>query len=205
MGLKTVPRRAFTVLIFSFFLTATLLLGVARSSYAAEKPAQATLQPTETPVSLPTLTPVPAFTPVTLPAVNWDDVSIYRKAMKPAFAGDVDHWVNGNRYLIIASLDLEGDAVIRGGERVRYTNHTKQPLNEIVFRLYPNTPALAGHMDVLHVTADSAIAKPTFSQLNSVMTVPLSQPLAVGNSVELTVDFDVVMTREFDASYGRFD
>src|SRR6266478_3140351 len=114
MSLKTLPRRALTVLIFSLLLTATLPLWASRYSYAAEKPAQATLQPTETPVSLPTLTPVPAFTPVTLPAVNWDDVSIYRKAMKPAFTGDVDRWVNGNRYLIIASLDLEDDAVIRG-------------------------------------------------------------------------------------------
>src|SRR5262249_12239970 len=41
------------------------------------------------------------------------------------------------------------------------------------------------------------------SELNSVMTLPLKQPLDVGKSVEMTVDFDVVMTREFDASYAR--
>jgi aminopeptidase N len=162
------------------------------------------LEPTETAVPLVTPTAVPQSTPATLPFVDWNDVSIYKKAMKAGYESDVDAFVNGNRYLIDATLTIENDAIIRGAERIRYTNHSQDNLNEIVFRLYPNTPVLAGQMDISRVTVSNTVITPTFEQLNSVMSVPLAEPLASDQSVEITVDFTVVMVRGFDASYGRY-
>jgi hypothetical protein len=116
----------------------------------------------------------------------------------------VDRAIDDNRYLIVARLSIETDAIIRGAERVRYTNRTPAPLTEIVFRLYPNTPVLAGRMDVTHVTLNNRAVTPSFAELDSVMSVPLDKPLLPESTVEMTLDFSVVMTRELDASYGRF-
>jgi hypothetical protein len=165
---------------------------------------QATLQPTETAVPLSTPTAVPTSTPAALPAVNWSDISVHRQAMKPAFASDVNQFVTANRYLIVARLSIETDAVIRGAERVRFTNRTPDVLNEIVFRLYPNSPVLAGRMNVTHVTVGSSVVEPVLSALDTVMTIPLQQPLSPGRAVEMLLDFTVTMTRGLDASYGRF-
>lgn len=162
-----------------------------------------TLQPTETavPISTPTLVPP---TRIDVPAVKWADVSVHRQAMKVGYEADVDRYVDGNRYLIVASLSFEPDAVIRGGMRVRYTNHSRDPLELIVFRLYPNGPALGGRMAVTEVTANGVKVEPSFSKLRSVMGVPLSAPLKPSDSVELVVQFSTVMSRGLNTSYGRF-
>src|SRR3954471_9082420 len=106
-----------------------MLVAGAPVSYAADS----TLQPTETSVSIATSTPLPAFTPAALPKVDWSDVSLNKKDMKPGHENEVDNFIDANRYVIVAQLSFEEDAIIRGAERVRYTNHTSKPLNEIVF------------------------------------------------------------------------
>jgi hypothetical protein len=130
-------------------------------------------------------------------------VNVHKQAMKPGFEGDVDAFVKANRYLILAALSIEQDAIIRGAERVRYTNRTQDTLQEIVFRLYPNTAVLGGRMNVTQVTVNGETVAPGISS-RSVLHVPLSAPLTPDQSVELTLDFNVVMARGLNTSYGRF-
>ncbi len=156
------------------------------------------------PAATPAATENAILTHVDVPTVNWQDVSSYKKAMKQSHAADVDQFVDANRYVINATLSFPGDAVIQGGERVRYTNHSSDTLNNIVFRLYPNAPALDGHMDVANVTVNGQAAQPSLSDDNSVMSVPLAQPLAPNQAAELTMDFDVIMRKDLNVAYGRF-
>lgn len=180
-------------------LIALVLSGCATAASAAPAP---TFQPTETAVPLVTPTRVAASPPMAIPA--FDDLEVHRRAMKPEFAGDVDGFADANRYLIVARLTLEPDAVIRGAERVRFTNRSPDTLDLVVFRLYPNSAALGGRMNVTQVTVAGAVVEPSLSILSTVMGVPLAQPLLPGHSVEITVDFNVVMTRGLNTSYGRF-
>src|SRR5436305_1958317 len=198
---KRLIRNSLIVLCGVLVIAGLWFIGSAQSN-AARALTDPTLAPTETAVPLASLTPLPTFAPPTLPTVDWNDVSIYKRAMKRGFEDEVNDWVNGNRYLIIASLSLENDAIIRGAERVRYTNHTAGPLHEIVYRLYENTPALGEHTDIFSVNVNGTGAQPVLSGFDSVMTVPLTQMLAVGQSVEMTVAFDTVLTRNFSGSYG---
>jgi hypothetical protein len=87
---------------------------------------------------------------------------------------------------------------------VRYNNRTSATLKEIVFRLYPNTPALKGRMNVTRVTLNNKPVEPLLSIFDSVLTIPLDTPLAQGASVEMTLDFNLTMTRGLNASYNRF-
>lgn len=195
-------RRSFLIVIAA--LLVSVLLWSTGPAPTAAQTSEPTFAPTDTPSPLATRTPLPAFKAPVLPAVDWSDRSLFKKAMKSNAAGDVDSYPDPNRYLIVASLSIEQDAIIRGAERVLYTNRSKTALNEIVFRLYPNAPILAGRIVINAVTVADKPVQPTLSQLDSVMTVPLPQPLDPGKAVELTVDFATIMTRNLDASYGRF-
>ncbi|MFQ3537006.1 MAG: M1 family metallopeptidase [Aggregatilineales bacterium] len=186
-------------------LCVTLALSVlSLSAPLAALSAQPTFQPTETALPLATPTAVPAPPLLDLPEVNWQDVSVHKKAMKPAFAADVERFVDANRYFIVARLSFEPDAVLRAAQRVRFTNRTGQALDLIVLRLYANTPALGGRMTVHHIEVNGRTVQPSLSELRSVMGVPLSVPLQAGESVELRIDFTLVMARGLNTSYGRF-
>ncbi len=202
--MNTIRRRP-VLLVFAVVLVVPGLITGAPLAQAGSPSVQTTLQPTETAVPLTTATFVPSSTPAALPAVNWSEVSVHKQAMKPGFEGDVDKVApTANRYLIVANLKLETDAIIRGAERVRYVNHTSETLKDIVFRLYVNTPVLAGRMNVTHMTMNDHVVQPTLSALDSVLTAPLDKPLAPGDAVEMMLDFDVTMPRGLDVSYGRF-
>ncbi len=135
-------------------------------------------------------------------AVNWGDVSIYRAAMKPDHVDDVNGFVDAHRYLISATLTIDHDAFIIGSEQARYTNRTGHTLDTIVFRLYPNMAAMGGFMEVSNVSISGTQIAPSLN--DSVMGVPLPQPLADGATVVIAMDFKVTMRAEVDASYGRF-
>lgn len=205
MVISAGKRIVFCGLGLALVFLATACSGVVQ---AALQPAR-TLQPTETAVPLVTPTTAPPEEPIALPAVDWADVSIHRRAMKPEFASNVDGFKDANRYLIVATVTLEPngasrDAVIRGAERVRFTNHSPDTLDRLVFRLYPNAPALGGRMSISRVMAEGREMEPSLSALRSVMGVPLPEPLAPGQSAELTIDFNVVMAGGLNTSYGRF-
>jgi hypothetical protein len=185
-------------------LMAGLIAGCG-AAVGAESLALPTLAPTMT--ALPPVTPTdyPASEPIALPEVDWDDVAKFEAAMRPAFAQDVYAFADRNRYYIEASLRFEDDvAVLTGAQRVRYTNHSSDTLNEIVFRLYPNLPALGGRMIVYQTEVDGAPVEPVLSERESVMTLPLAEPLAPGEAVEMAMQFTVTAERGMFASYGAF-
>jgi hypothetical protein len=164
-----------------------------------------TLAPTLTAVPLSTPTPVPALASISLPEVDWDDLEPFRAAMRPEFAGDIDAFAHRNRYAINASLAFEGSvAIIQGAERVRYTNHSADTLTEIVFRLYPNLPALGGRMMVYQAELNGAPVKPVLAERETALIIPLDTPLRPGDSAEIALTFSTAAERGIYASYGEF-
>ena len=163
------------------------------------------LRPTVTPVPPTTPTPIPQAKVFDVPAVDWGDVSAFRAAMRPAFADDVLQFVDANRYYVVAELSIEGNvALIRGAERVRYTNHSQDTLDEIVFRLYPNFTALGGTMVVHSVELEGEPIQPILRARDTVLSVPLTQPLAPGQSAEMVLQFTTTAERGMNASYSMF-
>jgi len=164
-----------------------------------------TMPPTVTalPPGVPTDLPEPD--PINLPPVDWDDVDRFRAAMRPAFAGDIDAFVNRNRYYIEANLVFDnGVAILNGAQRVRYTNHSAETLDEIVFRLYPNLPALGGRMVVYRTELNGQPVEPALVERETALIIPLDEPLAPGDSVEVAMQFSLAAERGMYASYGAF-
>ncbi len=165
---------------------------------------------------LPTLVPTPAAAPPATPTfpplptaalpspVDWEDAARFRQAMRPAFADDVDAFVDRNRYAIQATLQLGEVVSWYGAERVRYTNRSGDTLTEIVFRLYPNLDAFSGQMNVREVSVNDRAVVPTWQERRSVLRVPLPEPLPPGGRVELALRFEGAIEAGFSASYGEF-
>ncbi len=190
-------------------LGAMLVVGSVLAGCGAEAGAVSLAMPTLVPTmtALPPVTPtdVPAPEPIALPPVDWDDLTKFEAAMRPAFVQDVHAFGDRNRYYIEAALAFEDDiAIVHGAQRVRYTNHSSDTLREIVFRLYPNLPALGGRMIVYQAEVEGATVEPALSARESVLSLPLSQPLAPGASVEAALQFTTSAERGMFASYGAF-
>jgi len=130
-----------------------------------------------------------------------------KMALLSDYSRDIDCFATANHYQIEAQLRLEQDsAVIQGLQNVRYTNHSPHPLQEVVFRLYPNIPSLKEAAQ-LEVTATRLAGKQLTSTLsgeNTVLTVQLPTPLPPGQSVELSLEFVTKIRRnQRGASFGR--
>ncbi len=163
-----------------------------------------TLVPTATaaPHATPTMIPLPTVAP--LGANDWDDLLLHYQAVRPAFTDDVDAFADRNRYYIEATLEM-GDVVgWYGSERVRYTNHSNDVLEEVVFRLYANLDAFSGRMNILNAAVDGQPVITTLQQRQSVLRVPLPETLPPGERVEVTLDFNASIEAGFSASYGEF-
>lgn len=163
------------------------------------------LRPTVTAVPPTTPTPIPQEATFELPAVDWDTVDQFRVAMRDNFTGDIDGFVDANRYYIEASLTFDGGvAIVRGAERVRYTNHSRETLDTIVFRLYPNMTASGGSMEVYDVLLNGVSVEPKFTERDTVLIVSLAEPLAPGESAEIELQFATAAERGMYAGYGVY-
>lgn len=100
---------------------------------------------------------------------------------------------------LILSPELTG---FGGAYSVRYTNTEEVPLEEVIFRLFPNISD--GSTDIANLTVDEEAVEPSFSLQGSAMSVPLGDGLAPGESVLIAMDLDVIVPVEEGGKYGTF-
>ena len=149
--------------------------------------AAATLAPTRTPVPPPTPTPVP------VPGV----------CLLPEFAHDVED-CGAIPYYEIELVVEPNDARVTGRPEIRYTNLEEVPLSELFLRLFPSTPGYGGKLVVDRVAVSGRFA-PTFAEVDeSALQIPLFPPLAVGQALTLTMDFEVDVPTTILAGHGLF-
>jgi aminopeptidase N len=98
-------------------------------------------------------------------------------------------------YHLELSLDVAA-ARLTGRERVTFPNHTGVPLDEIVFRLYPNLPQRGGSMVVRELTVEGQPAAFTLRAGDTSLVVPLEKPLRTARDLSLELSFDLEVPRE---------
>jgi hypothetical protein len=131
------------------------------------------------------------------PEVNFDDLSLYKPAMRPEFSNDIElvAAAGASRYFIDVIFDAEafqpGTQVNYSGvERIRYTNTETTPLNAVLFRLYPNLPGFGGELMADSIIVNNESVTPTLQNQDTVLNVPLATPLQPGDHLDLTLFFD---------------
>ncbi len=174
--------------------------------------------PTVTPSPMPEPSPTPTDPPPPIPArlkpmleQPVDGLEVYQPAMRPEFWGDVDTVAQSgaSRYTIEARLDPqtfdnEDGLMLEGLERVQYTNTETVALEEIYFRLYPNLPAYNGDMDIKTVVVNGRVVEPELQAENTALRVPLMQPLAPGESIDISLMYTLLIPTEPEFGYNIF-
>jgi hypothetical protein len=176
-----------------------MLLGSAILTACGEESSEAgdlpEIRPTTTSLPLATPTEAPVVARAELRDINWEDTSHMAPAMRPQYVSDLENYGRDQRYFIEASLELSNvAAVVTGTQYALYLNDTGETLNDIVFRLYPNMPSKASQMSIDNIMVAMPGAEPVAVEgsvevRETVLRVSLPEPLAVGESVELVMDF----------------
>ncbi|HMU92962.1 MAG TPA: M1 family metallopeptidase [Anaerolineales bacterium] len=127
------------------------------------------------------------------------DRSIYKDGLTPAYQSVLNELPTASLYEI--HFTIEDDLYhVKGHETVIYTNAEDSALNEVKFRLFPNI--LGGEMHVDEVDAGGTIVVPNYTLDDSLLTVPLKQPLQPKESITLSMGFTVTVPQSVELNYG---
>jgi Peptidase family M1 domain len=132
----------------------------------------------------------------------------YAGALRPQFAGDLQRFGDATRY----ELDLTVDVInrkVQGEQRTRYTNRGPQALTALMLRLYPNSQHMGGAM---RVTRTLVAGQPSGLQRASLggivepsaALLPLTAPLAPGQSIEIALTYEIDVPDDPKTNYRIF-
>ncbi len=160
------------------------LAACARSDEPGPTPLPPAPSPTPVPESPPAGPPAP-------PALDWE------AAMLPAHADDVAAALQAEvpRYDLNLNVDLAPPS-LHGDETVRYTNTESVPLNELYLRLYLNEMGLGQVITVSDVALDGAPLEPAVEEEGAGLRLPLPDALEPGQTVTLTLAFQLSLPGE---------
>lgn len=136
---------------------------------------------------LPTLEPTPGFR----------EEPSQSTALREGFQAELQELTNATRYRIRASVSFSPDALtatIDGLARIVYTNSSAVPLETIALRLWPNDVQYLSEMSIGPVLVRGELVLPEHASGGTAALVSLPQPLAPGDSVDLTAPFRVDVT-----------
>ncbi len=108
-------------------------------------------------------------------------------------------------HLTYSKTDASAGFDMNGNVRARITNTTTDPLIELPFRLYANTPEQPEAMRIQSLRVDDADSNWTLSVDNSVAMVPLSQGLEPGEQVTVEIEFAFTVPVDDQSRYGIFN
>lgn len=93
-----------------------------------------------------------------------------------------------------------------GGEMtVTWRNPASTPLDEVWFRLFPNAAHYGeGNLAVTDLAVDGTPVVPELALADSALRVPLPEPVAPGESAEITLTFTTIVPADSTGSYGIF-
>lgn len=127
-------------------------------------------------------------------------------ALQPEFQSDLQALAQAPRYTIVATADPQGGTVA-GRLSVLYTNQEGGPLNELVFRLYPNASTIygGGSLEVGGVVGHGAGAETELTQGDTVFTVPLEPALEAGQTISVSLPFTAHVPYGSSRGYGIYN
>jgi hypothetical protein len=111
-----------------------------------------------------------------------DPLERFQAALKPDNLAVLESMDRAPRY----NLDLQVDVISRtltGSGEVWVPNNSREPWNQILFRLYPNLNHYGGDLTVHNVTLDGLPANFTYQDENTSLRIQLPRPLLPEDAV----------------------
>jgi hypothetical protein len=137
------------------------------------------------------------------PAPDFDLYGAVASALRDEVA---DETGGISTYTLDVRLDPE-TRTIGGQERIAFVNQTATPLTEVYFRLFPNADYYGEgdlHVDHVQIGAET-IDNTELIAADTILRVPLPQPLATDDVVEIGLDFTTTVPADSNGSYGIFN
>lgn len=145
------------------------------------------------------LTNTLALEPPSLFNASWADLSIFKRDLVSEWQDVTEDLTDLPIYHL--KLELSHDlASIKGQQEVLFTNTHSEALEELVFRLYPNT--LGSSLEVVRVELEGVLAIKRLEQDASVLRVFLSSPLAPSEQIVVRLNFETRVGQS-ELGYGR--
>ncbi|MFN2190156.1 MAG: alpha/beta fold hydrolase [Candidatus Promineifilaceae bacterium] len=137
----------------------------------------------------------------TLFNTSWEDRSLYRPGLVDSEAGVLDELPGAPVYHI--DLAISSDQMsVAGRLETLYTNQEDTDLSEVYFHLYPKI--LGGEVTVSALIVDGERTEPEYELSQTVLRVPLEEPLAPGEQTVIAMEFIVDVPSEPGNNYGVF-
>lgn len=190
--------------VFPLTLLLILLTACQRTQPTATMP---TLQPTVPPATLaPTATSSPTAVPTTAvpaPRLNhpFADRTPFQSGLLPSEQAVLNQLPGATDYQMALTIE-PGLTQINGRQQIRYTNQEKDVLNDLYFHLFPNT--LGGRITIADVVVADQTVTPALEMGNSVLRVPLPNPLLPGEETAVSLTFRTTVPRDSGRNYGVF-
>lgn len=178
--------------------TGTMVKTVEAPPASEEPPPMPTLSPTEQPDTGENNAETDA------PALSLCDAkrdTFFRSGL----VGPAQRVLEGLNGASVYEIDVEiADDLLSldGHEEVCYVNREGEPLDEVIFRLFPNI--LGGAVTVSALRVDGQDVEPLYELADSALHVPLVEDLDPGESIVIEMDFEVDVTQEMEHNYGLF-
>ena len=106
------------------------------------------------------------------------------------------------------ALNLTLDPVagtLSGTQRVEFVNHTGESQLEVPFRLYPNAGYYDdGELAIEVIRVEGERVTPAFSEQDTVMTVPLPEPLPPDATTTISMRYTVTVPVDSTGTFGIF-
>ena len=194
--------------LFLLIATSALLL----AACGAPPPSPTAPSPPPTAIATPTTIPATAAptkavekpTSDDLPApalfdTPWDDRSIFAPGLIPSQQDALQELPGASVYHIDFNVSDDLTHVV-GKLEVRYTNTEDVPLNEVIFRLFPNI--LGGKMTVSNIMVNGQSTKTMQDAYDSVLLVGMPAPLQPGDQVVIAMDYEVAVPTTAGSNYA---
>lgn len=130
-----------------------------------------------------------------------DPFDIYRKSLIEDFQNDLDDLVYAPQYTLDIQIEDQINKV-KGFMEVTYTNQTRSELQEIYFRLIPNSGG--NYLAIQDIHVDGVVAEGEFLQQNTLLRIALNAPLLAGENITISMNFSLQVPTEMGGNYGLF-
>ena len=123
----------------------------------------------------------------------WDDRALFQEGLIEAEQKVLDRLPGATIYHI--NLQIPDDfLVMQGKQEVQYTNRENEPLNEVYFRLFPNTAG--GAMTISELKVNGQDVEPIYEYEKSALRVPMTPALQPDEHADIEMNFAVEIPRE---------
>ena len=131
----------------------------------------------------------------------WDDKTIFESGLIQSQQATLENLGQANQYHLELRIN-DQMRLIDGKQILHMTNNETVPLDRLYFHLFANYSG--GEINVTSVKVDQEVVNTELEAENTVLMVPLMNPLSPGETLEVAMDYEISIPTVMGGNYGLF-